>query len=197
MKRPGNNNYNNMIKKVFTFLLVLISAQTFARVGTNSDYWILSQNEYNARVSKGKDVTLRRYIVIPDLDKKYKDILETTDEKALLAKFSFMLKRNKSALIEKYILSGDNSLDIHHLINGLYYISKNQYSRAIDHLEKFWNEEYAFLKSLLIADCKYELLRDKKNYQLIIDEYQIAMDNADNEQKKSIINNRIKYIKYR
>lgn len=185
-----------MINKVLTFLLVLISAQTFARVGTNSDYWILSQNEYNARVSKGKDVTLRRYIVIPDHDKKYKDILETTDEKSLLAKFSFMLKRNKSALIEKYILSCDNLSDIHHLINGLYCISKKQYSRTIDHLEKFENEEYAFLKSLLIADCKYELLRDKKNYQLIIGEYQTAMDNADNEQKKSIINNRIKYIKY-
>ena len=186
-----------MIKKVLTFLLVLISAQAFARVGTNTDYWILSQNEYNARVSKGKDVTLRRYIVIPDLDKKYKDILETTDEKSLLAKFSFMLKRNKSTLIEKYILSCDNSSDIHHLINGLYCISKNQYSKAIDHLEKFENDEYTFLKSLLIADCKYELLRDKKNYQLIIAEYQTAMDNADNEQKKSIINNRIKYIKYR
>lgn len=186
-----------MIKKVLTFLLVLMSAQIFAKVGTNSEYWILSQNEYNARVSKGKDVTLRRYIVIPDLDKKYKDILETTDKKSLLAKFSFMLKRNKSALIEKYILSCDNSSDIHHLINGLYCFSKNQYSRAIEHLEKFESEEYTFLKSLLIADCKYELLRDKKNYQLIIGEYQTAMDNADNEQKKSIINNRIKYIKYR
>lgn len=185
-----------MIKKVLTFLLVLISVQTFAGVGTNTDYWILSQNEYDARISKRKDVTLRRYIVIPYLEKKYKDILETTDEKALLAKFSFMLKRNKNALIEKYILSGDNSSDIHHLINGLYCISKNQYSRAIDHLEKFENEEYAFLKSLLIADCRYELLPDKKNYQLIFGEYQTAMDNADNEQKKLIINNRIKYIKY-
>ncbi|MDO9614951.1 MAG: hypothetical protein Q7J86_10580 [Bacteroidota bacterium] len=99
--------------------------------------------------------------------------------------------------MEKYILSCDNSSDIYHLINGLYYFSKNQYSKAIDHLEKFENEEYAFLKLLLIADCKYELLRDKKNYQLIIGEYQLAMDHTENEQNKSMINNRIKYIKYR
>lgn len=185
-----------MIKKILIFLLVLISSQTFARVGTNAGFWIISQNEYNARILKGKDVTLKRYIVVPGLDKKYKDIFETTDEKALLAKFSFMLKKNKSPLIEKYIVSSNNSLDINNLINGLYYFSKNQYSKATAYLEKIGNEEYTFLKLLLIADCKYELLQDKKNYKFIIGVYQIAMDNTNDEQNKSIINNRIKYIKY-
>ena len=185
-----------MIRKILILLLILISSQVFARVGSNADFWILSQNEYRYRVLKGKDVLLRRYIVIPGFDKNYKDIFETTDENALLAKFSFMLKKNKSPLIEKYIKNCDNSLDINNLITGLYYFSKHQYSQAIDHLEMPGNEEYKFLKLLLIADCKYELLHDKKNYKSIIGAYQNAMDNTDNEQNKSILNNRIKYIKY-
>lgn len=185
-----------MNRKILILLLILFSSQIFARVGNNADFWILSQNEYSNRILKGKDVILRRYIVIPGFDKNYKDIFETTDNEALLAKFSFMLKKNKSSLIEKYIINCDNSLDINNLIKGLYYFSKKQYSRAIVYLEMPGNEDYKFFKLLLIADCKYEMLQDKKNYKSIIGVYQIAMDNTDNEQNKSIINNRIKYIKY-
>jgi predicted negative regulator of RcsB-dependent stress response len=87
-------------------------------------------------------------------------------------------------------------LDINNLIKGLYYFSKKQYNQAIAHLEKFKNKEYRFLQLLIIADCKYEMLQDKKNYKTIISAYQIALDCTDNEQNKTIINNRIKYIKY-
>lgn len=185
-----------MNRKILILLLILISSHIFAGIGNNTDFWIVSQNEYSNRILKGKDVILRRYIVIPGFDKNYKDIFETTDENALLAKFSFMLKKNKSSLIEKYIKNCDNSSDINSLIKGLYYFSQNQYSQAIVYLEMPGNEEYKFLKLLLIADCKYELLHDKKNYKSIIGAYQNAMDNTDNDQNKSIINNRIKYIKY-
>ncbi len=189
-------NKKKMIRKLLILILILISSQTFAKVGTNADFWILSQNEYTNRILKGKDVILRRYIAVPGIDPKYKNIFETIDEKALLAKFSFMLKKNKSSLIEKYISNCDNTLDINNLIKGLYYFSKNQYSQAIAYLEKFGDEEYVFLKLLLIADCNYELLQDKKNYKSILGVYQIALDNTNNEQNTSIINNRIKYIKY-
>jgi hypothetical protein len=85
---------------------------------------------------------LRRYIIVPSIDKKYKDILETIDEKALFAKFSFMLNKNKVSWIDKYIKNCDNSLDINNLIKGLYYFSKKQYNQAIAHLEKLENKEY-------------------------------------------------------
>ena len=185
-----------MVKRIQIFLLMLISLPTLGSIGINKDFWIISQNDFNNRISKGHDVVLKRYIVMPNIDKKYEDIFETRDEKALLAKFSFLLKKNKSTMIEKYIKNCDNSLDINNLIKGLYYFSKNEYSQAIIHLEKLGNEEYSFLKLLLIADCKYELLHDKQNYKSIIGVYQIAMDNTNDEQNKSIVNNRIKYIKY-
>lgn len=185
-----------MTRKILILLLILISTQLFANIGDNKDFWIISQNDYNDRITKGKDVILRRYIVVPDIDKKYKDIFETSDEKALLAKFSFMLYRNKVGWIEKYIKNCDNSPDINNLIKGLYYFSKKQYAQAISHLEKLENKEFNFIQLLLIADCKYELLPDKRNFKTIIGAYQIALDNTDNQQNKSIINNRIKYIKY-
>jgi tetratricopeptide (TPR) repeat protein len=185
-----------MIKKLLILFLVLISANSFAMIGDNNDYWIISQNDYNKRISKGKDVLLRRYIIVPSIDKKYKDIFEIRDEKALLAKFSFALSKNKVSCIDKYIKNCDYSLGINHLIKGLYYFSKKQYNEAIAHLEKIENSEYRFIQLLMIADCRYEMLRDKKNYKTIIGAYQIALDCTDNDQNKAIINNRIKYIKY-
>ncbi len=185
-----------MIKKLLILFLVLISAHSFARIGDNINYWIISQNDYNDRISNGKDVLLRRYFIVPSIDKKYKDILVTKEEKALLAKFSFMLNKNKASWIDKYIKNCDNSLDINNLLKGLYYFSKNQYNQAIIHLEKLENKKYRFLQLLIIADCRYEMLPDKKNFKTIIGAYQIALDCTDNEQNKAIINNRIKYIKY-
>lgn len=185
-----------MIKKILILFLVLISANSFARIGDNNNYWIISQNDYNDRLSKGKDVLLRRYFIVPSIDKKYKDILDINDEKALLAKFSFMLYKNKVSWIDKYINNCDNSLDINNLIKGLYYFSKAKYNQAIAHLEKFENKEYRFLQLLIIADCKYERLQDKKNYKTIIGAYQVALDCTDNKQNKAIVNYRIKYIKY-
>lgn len=185
-----------MDRKILILLLVLTSFEAFAKIGANVDFWILSENEYNDRMQKGKDVVLRRYVVVPGIDKAYKDILETTDEKALLAKFSFMVQKNKGSLVEKYINSCDHSLDINNLIKGLYFFSENQYLQAITHLKKVEDDGYLFLKQLLIADCQYEMLHDKKNYKSIMGGYQVAMDATNHEQNKSIINNRIKYIKY-
>lgn len=185
-----------MIKRLLILLFVLNSVPTFASIGLNNKFWIISQNDFNSRISNGQDIVLRRYIVVPSIDKKYKDIFNTQDEKVILAKFSFMLKKNKSTWIEKYINNCNNSLDINNLIKGMYYFSKNQYTQAIVHLEKLDNDEYKFLKLLLIADCKYEALQDKKKFKSIIEHYQIAMDCTNNDQNKSIINKRIKYIKY-
>lgn len=101
-----------MIKRILTLILFLIPLQTFASIGDNTDFWIISQNDYVNRISKGKDVILRRYIVVPNIDKKFKNIFEIKDEKAILAKFSFMLKRNKNGWIEKYITAVQDKLNL-------------------------------------------------------------------------------------
>ena len=184
-----------MIHKILVLLLIFISSQSFA--SNETDYWIISQNDYNILVSKGRDVILRRYIVVPDIDKKYKNIFETKDEKELLAKFSFMLKKSKMHKMDNYIKWCDNSLNINNLIKGLYCFFEKQYVQAMAHFEMLENEDFKFLKLLMIADCKYELIVDKKNFKAIIEAYQIALDSTDSEQSKSIVNNRIKYVRYR
>jgi tetratricopeptide (TPR) repeat protein len=185
-----------MAKNFLFLFLVLLSTQSFAKIGDNSHFRIISQNELDERIAMRKDVLMWRYIVVPSIDRYYKDISETKDEEAILAKFSFMLKNNYFTRIEKYMNNCDDSTDISHLIKGLYYFSKMQYNQAIIHLEKFENKAYRFLKLLLIADCQYELLQDKKNYKSVIGAYQLALDCTDKEHYKTIINNRIRFIKY-
>lgn len=186
-----------MKKKFLILFLILFSTPAFARIGDNKDFWIISQSDYNKRISKGRDVTIRRYIVVPDFDKNFKDILETKDESPVLAKFSFMLSRNKRVWIDKLIENHEIRPEINELIKGLYYFSKKQYADALIHFEKINNQEYTFLKYLLIADCKYELASEARDVRTGIEVYQAAMDQSKNELEKLIINNRIKHIRYR
>jgi hypothetical protein len=186
-----------MRKTLLILFFIIIPSYTFPGIGENKDYSIISQNDYSKLISRGRDVTLRRYLVVPNLDNNFKNIFDTTDERVALAKFSFMLRKNKRAWIEKYLENNDNSLGINDLIKGLYYFSKKQYTEALIHLGNFNNEENKFLKYLLIADCEYELLPGTEDYKTRIEVYQNAMNHAISELDRKIINNRIKYIRYR
>ncbi len=184
--------------RTITFcFFILLSIPVFSRIGMNRNYTIISQNDYDANLAKGKDVILKRYIVVPDFNKNYKEIINVNDPDEILSMFSFMLSRGKSKEISQYILSCNKSNDIELLIHGLFCFSNNQYYQSIKYLEKIENMQFAFLRSLLIADCRYETLVDKKNYNSILQFYQISLDLARTEQQKLIIKNRIKFIKYR
>ncbi|MEZ5105010.1 MAG: hypothetical protein R2757_10980 [Draconibacterium sp.] len=185
------------MKTIAFFFLILLSIPAFSKIGTNKDYNIISQNDYNSNLIKGKDVILKRYIVVPDLNKNYKEIFNENNPDEILSMFSFMLNKNKSREISQYILSCDKSKDIGLLISGLYHFSNKEYSRSVIYLEKVQDAKFAFLRSLLVADCNYEMLVDKKNYNSILQFYQISLDLARTEQQKSIIKNRIRFIKYR
>lgn len=186
-----------MIKKSILFFMVLLSLPTFAKIGSNRDYMIISQSEYNERTGKGENIHFRRCIVVPDYNENYKEIHEVDDQNLLLSTFSFMLKENKKREMKQYITQCDTLLEINSLLCGLYYFSQKEYNKALYYIEKYDNIEYSFLKHLLIADIKYELLDDKSNYKSVLSLYQEAYDISDKEQNKVIIKNRIKYIRYR
>lgn len=177
--------------------MLLITVSSFAGIGINNSYSIISQNEYNKILSKRKPVIYNRYLVIPDYCNNYKEIQKIKDQDTLLFTFSYMLKKNKSSYIEKYISQCDTATDINLLLCGLYYFSKMDYFKSLSYIEKFENKKYEFLKYLIIADCKYELHDNKKNYSSIISAYQVAFDITGLEQNKTIVKNRIKYIKYK
>jgi len=185
-----------MKKSFLVILIILFSISLQAKVGINGGFYIISQADYEKRVLDGKDVAARRYIVVPFCDKHYKDIFVTKDEKALLSKFSYLLLKGKTKSLDKYIANCDTTLEINNFIKGLYHFSNMQYSIALTYFEKKGNRDFEFWKQLLIADCKYELLNDKKKYKPVLELYQKALDMSNDPINKGIVNNRIKYLKY-
>jgi Skp family chaperone for outer membrane proteins len=61
-----------MKTKVCVLLLLVLSFQTRAQMGSNESFWIIAQDDFNERLEKHKDVVLRRYVVVPHMDKKFK-----------------------------------------------------------------------------------------------------------------------------
>lgn len=186
-----------MIKKLILVVFILNFTQVFAKIGENNNFWIIAQDDYDRRVVNGQDVILRRYIVVPSINKDYKDAIQSADEQFILASFSYLLKTNRTNWINTYMQTCNEKLSIYPLMRGLYHLSLKQYSEAISTLEKVENSEYTFLKLLLIADCRYELSGDHHNYKAVIGAYQLASDSTQDELCKSIVANRIKFIKYR
>jgi tetratricopeptide (TPR) repeat protein len=185
-----------MKTKVCVLLLLALSLQIRAQMGSNESFWIIAQDDFNERLEKHKDVVLRRYVVVPDIDKKFKQFSTDLNDSQWLAKFSFVLKKNKVPWIEKYMENLNPESEIYPLIKALYFFSKKQYQSALTSLQKLNSKDYEALKLLLIADCRYELLADKRDYKPVLEAYQQAIDKSPDEQNKLIINNRIKFIKY-
>lgn len=184
------------IKKTLILLFFVVSIPTQASIGSNNDFNIITQSDFLNKIILDKDVVLKRYIVVPKIERRYKDILKIKDEDLILAKFSSMLINYDVNWMDKYIRNCDDSLEINYLIRGLYYFSQKHYYRAIPYLNKVNNKKYSFFKLLLIADCSYELLENKKTYNTVLEAYQTAMDKTNTEEQKILINNRIKYIRY-
>jgi hypothetical protein len=185
-----------MAKNLLFSLFLFLSLQTLARVGDNKGFSIISQELFNDLILSGGDIALQRFIVVPSIDSNYKDIVSTTDEMAILAKFSYMLQRRKYSAMEKYMAGCDASLEINSLIAGLYSFSRKQYIQAFNYLERVESKRFTFLKQLLIADCRYELLLDKSQYKPVLELYQAAMDCATSHPEKVLVSNRLKYLKY-
>jgi hypothetical protein len=184
------------MKKTLLFVVLFtLSYQGFCRIGDNRDFWLISLADFENRIAKGRDVTLRRYIVVPYFDKNHIDVLNKLDENATLAKFAFLLSKNRKKLIERYMKELLNRPE-NYLIKGLYFFSKKQYTSALSYLELINNKEFDFLKYLLIADCKYEIAIASKNGKPNVEIFQTAMDNSNNHLEKLIINNRVKHLKY-
>lgn len=186
-----------MIIRAFSFLFIFLSVSVYSQTGYNKQYKIISQQKYDESLRKGKNVISQKFIVVPELEKDYKMIYNTTDQEELLSIFSFMLKRGKIYKMQDYLLQCDKSLEVNELLNGLFHFYRNDFSEALSYLENYNNVNHYFLRYLLIADCKYELLSDKKNYKSVLNAYQLAHDVTSNKQNQAIVNNRIKLIKYR
>lgn len=86
---------------------------------------------------------------------------------------------------------------VNHLIAGLFHVLKSEFQLADQELALYQGIAFVFIKNLLRADCRAELLQGGKDLKPIIQEYQAALDCTENENYRDLIRNRIKYLRYR
>ena len=185
------------MRKILLFILFSINFSTVAaKIGNNREYSIISVQDFDKRISNGRDAVLKRFILVPYMDRNYRDIFETNNPEATMAKFFYLLSINKRSWIERYMESVSTQHELVDLLKGLYFFSHEQYTSALSHLERVNNLEFEFLKSLLIADCKYELGVKANHGKPGVEIYQSVMDNAHNIFEKLLVNNRVKYVRY-
>lgn len=177
-------------------LILLFSSSSFARIGRNKDFCLLSISEYITALDEGHNVMIPRCVVISDINPLYKTLsLDDADEE-LFYKVAYMLKKNKKKQIKDLFPITHDEREIFSLLNGLYYFSQKEYRFALMALEAYDGYAFQFLKYLLIADCDSELSMAGVNYSTLLNDFQLALDKAATEVEKGIIRNRIKYIRY-
>jgi hypothetical protein len=186
-----------MLRKILLVFFIISTLHSLASIGLNKKYTLISQEKFENKINDGANIAIKKYIVVPQFNKNYNEILIVKEPNTIFGMFCFMLKKNMQQNMYNYKQKCDNSLNINNLIFGLYYFGLERYKEALDYFEFYKGIEYNFLKHLLIADCNFELSNYDENINNILKSYQKALDVTTNEQEKLIVNNRIKNIKYR
>lgn len=115
---------------------------------------------------------------------------------------TIMLIQNKKYYqLEKYLSTVDSNDEYLPIANGLLKLFKKNYSAAILDLKNNKQSDIQYVVDLLIADCEYEIALYNSydlNYYEFLEKYQKILDKYDlTDFYKEIINNRIKFIRYK
>jgi hypothetical protein len=184
-----------MHKKInLGFVILLWSFKIFAQNEVLSNYEIVSEKEY---FSKTKP---KKYIIVP-CEIKSKKLTNQEKNSDYIISWAFYLCENyRSNELLKYIQELTNSNNdkdsISDLLTGIYYFSKSNFTIAIVSFNKYNGNKYIFLKYLLLADSKYEMLDDYYDWPKTIGDYQKAYDNAQKKEYKKLITDRILCARY-
>lgn len=181
---------------LFLLLTILFNAANSQTSG-NQRYFLISESKYSQRLNKDKDVLFKRYIIIPDEVKDKNLLFKTGNPDSLLMGAVSLLMKGKSSKVEGYLKTCNMDVPVNHLIAGLFDVLKGDFQQADLELALYQGIAFVFIKNLLRADCRAELLRGGKDLKPIIQEYQAAIDCTENENYRDLIRNRIKYLRYR
>ncbi|MFT3740766.1 MAG: hypothetical protein QM786_18605 [Breznakibacter sp.] len=175
-------------------MVIGISAQNT----TKPRFWLIQKSKYADRVDKGKDIVLKRYLVLPDHVKfKKGDPITDKSEEEILARFAFAAHKANEGLQDWIIDQMSEQKDFQNLLKGLRAFLENRFEGAKHYMGLYQGPSQSFLKQLVIADSYCETAIDPKNIKPLLEQYQIAFDNAPDELSKQLVNLRIKYLKYR
>ncbi len=182
-------------KRIIGLLALLFSFNLFAQNIFSDYYEIVSMNDYYSATKQ------KKYIVVP-CDVKSDDLTGHEKNSDYIISWAFYLceiERNRKLLqyIQELTNSKNDKDSIADLLTSIYYFAKDNYNAAILSFNKYNGCKFKFLKFLLIADSKYELLDDKFNWPDILPDYQTAYDYAQRNEYKKLIKERIKCVRYR
>lgn len=112
-----------------------------------------------------------------------------------------LIQEKKYSQLEKYLTTADKE-DIHlPIAKGLLKIYRKSYTAALVDLKNNKLPELQFLVDLLMVDCEYEITLGNTyelNYYVFLEKYQKILDTYQlSDFYKKIINNRIKFIRYK
>jgi tetratricopeptide (TPR) repeat protein len=187
-----------MTGKTFILATMLILPQfAYSQFRKKTNYDIISKEEYNKRLMKRKEVVLNKYIVIPAFPRKAEEVLlNTKNEDSILTASASLIKHGRSRELYSYLQKTKVDTGVYALVYGLYYMNKGKYANALTWFDKYKSGKYKSLVMLLIADCKYECLEDKKKYDDIMPYYQQALDFTSDSLYQDIIKNRFRFVRY-
>jgi tetratricopeptide (TPR) repeat protein len=178
-------------------MMLIIPQLTFGQFRKKSAYNLISKEEYNKRLLKKKEVVLNKYIVVPSFLKNADDkFTSSNNTDTIVMSAATSLKHGRVRFVRKYLENNNKDTGIFALVYGLYLINKGKYAEALIHLNNCNTTSYKSLVLLLSADCRYECLSDKSQYEEIIPFYQQALDASTDLQFRDIVLNRFRFVRY-
>ena len=112
-----------------------------------------------------------------------------------------LIQNKKYYQLEKYLTVVDEKDKYIPLANGLLKLFRKNYCGAILDLKNNKQSDIQYIIDLLIVDCEYEIALLNSydlNYYEFLEKYQTILDNYElTDFYKEIINNRIKFIRYK
>ena len=189
---------NIMNKLKFVILLIILGILASCAVNKQK-YTILTPAEFEKEITKYKNTDnqwsiYKRYILVPELEKINMDSPSSGKDGSLLAETFMLLRKNKLEELKILIDNSDDTNELE-LCWGLYYFYIEDYSQALEYLNKSKStSSYKYLNLLLIADATLE--RDNIAYNKGFRLYQKVLDATDNEAEKDVIRIRAKLLRY-
>jgi hypothetical protein len=157
-------------------------------------YILHTEKEFEDRLDKGKRMLQSGYIIIPYLSGEL--MVDAKTEENLLYQTVGLIKRKEWVKVNMLLDNAGSGTNLIPLCKGLNFFFKKDYRAALASLENYKGEDYKCLTLLLITDCHYELMKDSKEYQKFISEYQHVLDCTADPLQNEIIKTRVVYLKY-
>lgn len=188
------------MKTILIVTLIILCASASAQFGENTDYKLISLEDYVDKQSRGRLNPMKRYLVVPKLFNKRDsfDNLHTGDPETILGSCISLIDYGREEDVQEFLDKEKIEVDLANLVKGCRYFASSDYAKALELFNSCSGEQHAFLYQLLKADCCYQIEKanESQDWQMVFRAYQHAYDLAIDSYQKELVKNRIKLTRY-